>query len=453
MDRDQIAKSLADMQINDPKKYKELMSKLIESEKNGNEDAKYIIGKVGEISARDRKGYEGLQEFATVTTGGVPGLVGIYLPRALGSAWNGYSMFDHTSPGVVKKEWQEQYPVLSTITNVAAGITAGGGLEAMTRNTGGGLNFGDFYNYNHQNPKEVLKEASKEILSNIKNSKVDLDAIVNNSLNSKSTNKNLQLDKIPISTRRFNTNHLNANNNNSTTEIFLSDDYPKGESLLAKRLESGATERVDWLKEYDGNKLAEYIRQYVPYEATSLTENHSQSRWGKDIILSNRNLPRKYYNSKSVGNYGRDLNGLDELPLSKEELADVFDHEILHDIHAKILDWRKIDPDINNIFSREFLTKQNGINFRRNGNMVTDEITPRIVQVKNFLGITDGKKLLTGEELKKGMRAYIENRFDNDMQYLYDNVKDWDRFANWVNKTVPVIAGGIMVNEYEKSNN
>lgn len=259
-------------------------------------------------------------------------------------------------------------------------------------------------------------------------------------------------NKLHINTSTLNRSNT-SNKDSDVVEMFLSYDYPKGESLLAKRLESGATDRVDWLRGYDGKKLAEYIRKYIPYETSSLTDNYSQSRWGKDIILSNRNLPRKYYNSKSVGSYGRDLNELDELPLSKEELADVFDHEILHDIQAKILDWRKIDPDINNIFSKEFLTKRGGVNFRRNGTMVTDEITPRITQIKNFLGISDGKKLLTGEELKEGIRKYIENRFDNDLKYLYDNVKDWDRFAKWVNKTVPVITGGIMLNEYGKFNN
>lgn len=169
MDRDQLAKSLADIQVNDPKKYKELMSKLIESEKNGNEDAKYIIGKVGEISARDRKGYEGLQEFATVTTGSVPGLLGTYLPRALGSAWNGYSMFDPNSPGIVTKEFQENHPYLSTAANLAAGVASGVGLEMMAGNRGG-FNSGK-WREDYMNKLKASRALDAAVIDNYNNSK------------------------------------------------------------------------------------------------------------------------------------------------------------------------------------------------------------------------------------------------------------------------------------------
>ena len=48
----------------DPKRYQENMQRLIQAEKDGNEEARKLLGEIGEDAGRSRRGYEGLKEFA-----------------------------------------------------------------------------------------------------------------------------------------------------------------------------------------------------------------------------------------------------------------------------------------------------------------------------------------------------------------------------------------------------
>lgn len=70
----------------DPKKYREYLSTLAKSANNGNKEAKDLLGKIGEDAARQRGGYEGLNEFMMASTGGLPGIIANYLPKIIGSA-------------------------------------------------------------------------------------------------------------------------------------------------------------------------------------------------------------------------------------------------------------------------------------------------------------------------------------------------------------------------------
>lgn len=114
-----------DLKETNPNKYREHISTLTSSANSGNEEARELLGKVGEDAARQRRGYEGLNEFMTASTGGLPGIIANYLPKTIGSAWNGYSMFDPNSPGIVTKSYQEAHPKTSFGLNLALGITAG----------------------------------------------------------------------------------------------------------------------------------------------------------------------------------------------------------------------------------------------------------------------------------------------------------------------------------------
>jgi hypothetical protein len=53
------------LQKNDPKKYQEIMQRLIQSEKEGNLESKKLLGEIGEDAGRSRRGYE---ELATSMT-------------------------------------------------------------------------------------------------------------------------------------------------------------------------------------------------------------------------------------------------------------------------------------------------------------------------------------------------------------------------------------------------
>lgn len=75
-----------------------------------------------------------------------------------------------------------------------------------------------------------------------------------------------------------------------------------------------------------------------------------------------------------------------------------------------------------------------------------NEVAPRVTQIKNFLGITDGKTLMTPESLRQGFEKYIESgRFDNDISTLYNAVTNWEEFAKWVNASVPSIGAYVLV--------
>lgn len=50
----------------DPKRYQENMQRLIQAEKDGNEEARKLLGEIGEDAGRSRRGYEKLATAMTV---------------------------------------------------------------------------------------------------------------------------------------------------------------------------------------------------------------------------------------------------------------------------------------------------------------------------------------------------------------------------------------------------
>lgn len=73
-----------------------------------------------------------------------------------------------------------------------------------------------------------------------------------------------------------------------------------------------------------------------------------------------------------------------------------------------------------------------------------DEVIQRVAQVKDAAGITDGKELLSGDQLKKLFRDYTSDptNSQNAVSDLEKSVTNWDEFAKWSNKFVPAIGLG-----------
>lgn len=120
-----------DLKETNPSKYRDYISTLTSSANRGNEEARELLGKVGEDAARQRRGYEGLNEFMVASTGGLPGIIANYLPKIIGSAWNGYSMFDPNSPGIVTKNFQKTYPKTSIGLNLLVSLPSAGLVGAF----------------------------------------------------------------------------------------------------------------------------------------------------------------------------------------------------------------------------------------------------------------------------------------------------------------------------------
>lgn len=174
-------------------------------------------------------------------------------------------------------------------------------------------------------------------------------------------------------------------------------------------------------------------------------------------VLDNSSTPRYWFNSGVVDII--DYNGkkivnknIDRSysKLTSEEKRDVLDHELHHTIDlvfrgpkrqyspmGKFLDFSKLDKGPNpNYFGEHIFVNGSSWN----------EVAPRVTQIKNFLGITDGKTLMTPESLRQGFEKYIESgRFDNDISTLYNAVTNWEEFAKWVNASVPSIGAYVLV--------
>lgn len=58
----------------DPKRYQENMQRLIQAENDGNEEARKLLGEIGEDASRNRRGYEGLKDFVTAVPFGLSSL-------------------------------------------------------------------------------------------------------------------------------------------------------------------------------------------------------------------------------------------------------------------------------------------------------------------------------------------------------------------------------------------
>lgn len=260
-------------------------------------------------------------------------------------------------------------------------------------------------------------------------------------------------------------------------------DYSKSASLFAKRLDSGGAKRVNY-PEYAmetlhngkgphmklvvennqhliGKSIGNYVENYIPTQEVSgkvvgVARIDLQSM---HPILDNSSIPKYYYNSGVVDiideNGKRIVNkniNNSYTELTSEEKRDILDHELNHTLDlifrvperqyspmGKFLDFNKFDKGGNADYFKDRIYL-NGSSW--------NEVAPRVTQIKNFLGITDGKTLMTSESLRKGFEKYLEaGRFDNDISTLYNAVTDWNEFAKWVNKSVPAVGAYMLIRD------
>lgn len=324
-----------DLKEANPSKYRDYISTLTSSANSGNEEARELLGKVGEDAARQRRGYEGLNK-------------AIYIPAIIGAG--ALAAPSISASGKVVSWVYRQLPRWIR-TGIDIGLTADGARNLFSKN---GI-------------QKTYREAKvgnygKAALSGA----VDiLDLLGGYNLSKKIINKTKNLIKLFSFNNWFN---------------------------------SGVVDIID----YNGKKIV------------------------------NKNIDRSY--SK----------------LTSEEKRDVLDHELHHTIDlvfrgpkrqyspmGKFLDFSKLDKGPNpNYFGEHIFVNGSSWN----------EVAPRVTQIKNFLGITDGKTLMTPESLRQGFEKYIESgRFDNDISTLYNAVTNWEEFAKWVNASVPSIGAYVLV--------
>lgn len=185
---------------------------------------------------------------------------------------------------------------------------------------------------------------------------------------------------------------------------------PSKELNLSKRFKTGAKERVGYNDKVNNIPTEDYIQNYQAWE----TNQSSSYNPLFDKILLDENLPEFRKN-------------------------EVLEHELIHQ-----LDNIGIDDPTRYSRERDFI-KENTLvdsywNRPKRLGHPNSEIAPRLVQIKNFLDITDGKKKLTGSEWKKGFEDYIKAGLDdNNIEELYNAISDWDKLAEWAHKYVPAI--------------
>lgn len=185
---------------------------------------------------------------------------------------------------------------------------------------------------------------------------------------------------------------------------------PKSELNLAKRFKTGARERVGYNEKINNIPTEDYIQKYQAWE----TDQPSSYNALYDKILLNENLPE----------------------FKKNE---VLEHELIHQLDNIGIDNPSRYSEERNFIKENALTDSYWNRPKRLGHP-NSEIAPRLVQIKNFLNITDGKKKLSGAEWKKGFEDYLQLGLDdNNIKELYDSISDWDKLAEWAHKYIPAI--------------
>ena len=223
--------------------------------------------------------------------------------------------------------------------------------------------------------------------------------------------------------------------NNYVIKVGPTKDYSESPSLFAQRLDSGGAERVGYPKYalpklhsgtgphmeivIQNNKnlinksIGTYVDKYIPTQETSgkFIGVGSIEPNSMHPILDNSSVPRHYFNSGVVDiidESGKKIVSKNvDRPYSKltpEEKRDILDHELHHTIDlifrgpdrqyspmGKFLDFSKLDKGPNPDYFKDHVFV-NGSSW--------NEVAPRVTQIKNFLGITDGKTLMTADKIK-----------------------------------------------------
>ena len=226
-------------------------------------------------------------------------------------------------------------------------------------------------------------------------------------------------------------------------------------SLMAERARNGGVERIG-LK-VNADELADDIQNYEPdvrttYDISGNRNSYQQGeyQWGHE--------PNEYFQTKepehlyiidgqtTLGemNTGVNSNKTLKQTLTKAQIRQILDHELGHLVDKKYrLEF--IDSSTK-LFMDQDLYLSNA-----------SELAQRVGQIKSALGIIDGSKTFTGQELEKMFKEYLSNpnNIDNAISDTYKRIQKgrWDYFADWVNKNVlsfsPLIILPTAIKNYE----
>lgn len=209
-------------------------------------------------------------------------------------------------------------------------------------------------------------------------------------------------------------------------------------SLMAERARNGGVKRIGL--NVNSDELADNIQNYEPdirttYDVNGNRNSYQQAeyQWGHE--------PNEYFQTKepehlyimddqtTLGemNTGIDGNKTLKQTLNKSQIRQILDHELGHLIDKK--------------YRPEFLDNSTKLFMDQNSYLSNaSELAQRVGQIKSALGITDGSKTFTGQELEQMFKDYLtnQNNIDNAISDTYKRIQRgrWDYFADWVNKYV-----------------
>lgn len=209
-------------------------------------------------------------------------------------------------------------------------------------------------------------------------------------------------------------------------------------SLMAERARNGGVKRIGL--NVNSDELADNIQNYEPdirttYDINGNRNSYQQAeyQWGHE--------PNEYFQTKepehlyimddqtTLGemNTGIDGNKTLKQTLNKSQIRQILDHELGHLIDKK--------------YRPEFLDNSTKLFMDQDPYLSNaSELAQRVGQIKSALGITDGSKTFTGQELEQMFKDYLtnSNNVDNAISDTYKRIQSgrWDYFADWVNKYV-----------------
>lgn len=209
-------------------------------------------------------------------------------------------------------------------------------------------------------------------------------------------------------------------------------------SLMAERARNGEVKRIGL--NVNGDELADNIQNYEPdirttYDINGNRNSYQQAeyQWGHE--------PNEYFQTKepehlyimddqtTLGemNTGIDGNKTLKQTLNKSQIRQILDHELGH-----LID-KKYRPEFLDNSTKLFMDQHSYLSN-------ASELAQRVGQIKSALGITDGSKTFTGQELEQMFKDYLTNpnNIDNAISDTYKRIQSgrWDYFADWVNKNV-----------------
>lgn len=265
----------------------------------------------------------------------------------------------------------------------------------------------------------------------------------------KKAGKKINKLQLPLFQKDINTSFYN-------TKFVKQDKEIKNEkSLMAERARSGGAKRIRL--NVDADELADNIQNYEPDVRTTYNingdRNHYQQaeyQWGHE--------PNEYFQTKepehlyimddqtALGEMNTGVDGNKNLKqtLSKTQIRQILDHELGHLIDKK--------------YRSEFLDNSTKLFMDQDPYLSNaSELAQRVGQIKSALGITDGSKTFTGQELEQMFKEYLSNpnNIDNAISDTYKRIQKgrWNNFADWINKNVlsfsPLIIFPTAIKNYE----